>query len=582
MASLTAPLTSLPPAVSGERTPLPSSMRTKLLTVIACSVLAGCGSGRDTPVASSAATGGTVVVASPSDAHTIFPPHIEDAVGAAIREQLYERLADMGDDMNTVGDKGYTPRLADRWEWSRDSLSIAFHIDPRARWHDGQPVRANDVRFSYRLFADPKVGATTEIPNIDSVSVRDSLTAVVWYKQRRPEGFYDFVYQLYVMPEHVFKDVPLEDLRKSDLTRKGIGSGRFRLVRWDAGQRIELIADTANYRGRAKLDRVIWSIVPDAAAATAQLLSGQADVMEYVPADQLPLIDSSKTLRRAPYPNFQYAFLGFNLVDTKKPGQPHPIFGDVRVRRALSMALDRRAMLQNVFGSVGRLSYGPFPRSIAFADTTLALPPYDVNAAKALLDSAGWRETTAGGVRAKDGKPLRFSLLTPVSSRPRAAYSILIQEQLRRVGAQVDVEQLQANAAGDRQRQHNFDASLLAQSSDPSPSGWKQQWGSAGIPPAGQNWLSYKDPAYDALLDSALATFDAAKSRGYMRRAFQLQIADAPAVWLYDVPTVAGLQKRIRPASLRPDGWWVHLADWTIAPNERIARDRVGLVAAAP
>jgi peptide/nickel transport system substrate-binding protein len=246
------------------------------------------------------------------------------------------------------------------------------------------------------------------------------------------------------------------------------------------------------------------------------------------------------------------------------------------------MALDRRAMLQNVFGSIGRLSYGPFPRTIAFADTTLRVPPFDLNAAKALLDSAGWREPSPGAVRVKDGRPLRFSLIVPVSSRTRIAYSVLIQEQLRRVGAQVDLDQLQANAAGDRQRQHNFDASLLAQSTDPSPSGWKQQWGSAGVPPAGQNWVSYRNPAYDALLDSALSTFDPAKTRAYMRRAFQLQIADAPAVWLYDVPTVAGIQKRIRNAPLRPDGWSIHLADWMIPPNERIDRDRVGLVASTP
>lgn len=552
-------------------------MRTKLLSLIACGAAISCG-GPDATV-SNAATGGTIVVVVPGDAHTIFPPFIEDAVGAAVREQVYERLADMGDDMNTVGDKGFTPRLADRWVWSPDSLAIAFHIDPRARWHDGQPVRANDVRFSYGLFANPKVAATTEIQNIDSVSARDSLTAVVWYKKHRPEQFYDFVYQLYVMPEHVFKDVPAEELRKSDLTRKGIGSGRFRLARWEAGQRLQLIADTANHRGRAKLDRVIWTIVPDAGAALAQLLGGQADFLEFVPADQIPLVDSSKTLRAAPYPNLQYAFLGFNQSDPKNPARPHPIFGDVRVRRALSMALDRRAMLQNVFGAVGRLSYGPFPRTIAFADTTLSLPPFDVNAAKALLDSAGWREPTPGGVRVKDGRPLKFSLIAPVSSRPRVAYSVLIQEQWRRVGAQADIEQLQINTAGDRQRQHNFDASLLAQLTDPSPSGYKQQWGSSGVPPNGQNWVSYRNPAYDALLDSALTTFDPTKTRTFMRRAFQLQIADAPAVWLYDVPTVAGIQKRIHTAPLRPDGWFVHLADWMIPPNDRIDRDRVGLVA---
>src|SRR5206468_2595175 len=241
-----------------------------------------------------------------------------------------------------------------------------------------------DVRFSYKLFTDPKVASSVspEMSNIDSVSVRDSLTAVVWYKQRRPEQFYDFVYQVYVMPEHVFKDVPPDKLRESDLTRKGIGRGRFRLARWDAGQRIELVADTANYHGRAKLDRVIWSIVPDAGAALAQLLGGQADFLEFVPPDQIRLVDSSKTVHPAPYPGFQYAFLGFNLVDPKKPTAPHPIFSDIRIRRALTMALDRQSMLQNVYGSIGRKSHGPFPMTLSFADSTLTLLPYDVNAAK--------------------------------------------------------------------------------------------------------------------------------------------------------------------------------------------------------
>lgn len=552
-------------------------MRTKLLPLAVCGALVGCG-GREGP-ASSSPNGGTVVVSVSSDAATIFPPHVFEGVGAAIRDQLYDRLADMGADLHTIGDKGFTPHLADRWDWSPDSLSIAFHLNPRARWHDGEPVRASDVRFSYLVFSDPKVGAsvTSEISNIDSVSVRDSLTPVVWFKQKRPERFYDFVYQIYIIPEHVFKGVPHEQLRTSDLSRKGIGSGRFRLARWDAGQRIVLIADTANYRGRAKLDRVIFSIAPDAGAAMAQLLNGQADFLEFVPPDQLHLVDSSKSVHPLPYASLQYAFLGLNLIDPKNHSRPHPIFNDVRVRRAISMALDRKAMLQNVYGSFGRTSYGPFPRTISFADTTLALPPYDPNAAKALLDSAGWREPSPGAVRTKNGQPLQFALTVPISSRPRVAYGVLIQEQLRRIGVQLDLDQLQGAAAGDRQIKGNFDAMLLGQFTDPSPSGYKQQWGSQGLPPAGQNWVSYKNPAYDALLDSAVIATDEQKLRAYMRRAFQLQIADAPAVWLYDIATVAGIHNRIRPAPLRPDGWSINLADWTIPPNERIDRDRVGL-----
>jgi peptide/nickel transport system substrate-binding protein len=557
-------------------------MRTSFLPVLATLLaIAACSPG-DTKT-SSAATGGTMVISVPGDAGTIFPPHVYEGIGANVRDQLYDRLADMGDDLNTIGDKGFTPHLADSWDWAHDSLSITFHIDPRARWHDGQRVSASDVRYSFRIFTDTLVGSSVspEISNIDSVSVRDSLTAVVWYKQKRPEQFYDFVYQIYIMPEHVLKSVPPAQLRTSDVTRKGIGSGRFRLVRWDAGSRIELVADTNNYRGRPKLDRVIWSVVPDASAALAQVLSGQADFLELVPADQVHIVDSSKMVRSAPYPNLQYAFLSFNEIDPKNPARPHPLFGDRRLRRALTMALDRRAMLQNVFGPVGRLLYGPFPHSLAFADTTLAELPYDTVKARALLDSLGWRQSAPGVVRQRNGQPLRFGLVAPVSSRPRMAYAILIQEQLRRVGVQADLEQLQANVAGERGVKRDYDAMLFAQQTDPSPSGYKQQWGSLAAPPAGQNWGSYHNPSYDALLDSALTTPNIGRVRAYMRRAFQIQLDDAPAVWLYESPTVAAIQKRIRTAPLRADGWWLHLADWSIPPNERLPRDRIGIAATA-
>src|SRR5438093_4372259 len=342
------------PAASFPSLPSPMSKPPILSILFLLSLAAAsCGGPGDRTARGDA--GGTVIISVAGDPQSIFPPLVVDGIGANVREQLYDRLAELGDDLNTIGDKGFTPQLADRWEWARDSLSIAFHIDPKARWHDGQPVRASDARYSYRVNSDPKVGSsvTPLLSNNDSVSVRDSLTAVVWFKQRRPEQFYDFVYQVFIVPEHVFKSVPDEQLRTSDLARGGIGSGRFRLARWNAGQRIELVADTGNYRGRAKLDRVIWSIVPDAGAALAQLMSGQADVLEVVPADQVPRVDSSKTVHVAPYPSLQYGFMGMNLIDPKRQSQPHPIFGDRQVRRAVSMALDRDAMLKNVFGALG-------------------------------------------------------------------------------------------------------------------------------------------------------------------------------------------------------------------------------------
>src|SRR6476661_11059690 len=249
--------------------------------------------------------GGTIVVATPGEPDYLLPPLAAQIVGRQVTDLLYDRLAEIGDNLSTVGDKGFKPQLAARWEWAPDSLSIVFHLDPKARWHDGQPVRASDVRYSLNLLKDPAFGSPTAplVTNIDSISVRDSLTAVAYFKRHTPEQFYDLAYQVYIVPEHILGNTPPAQLKTAEVARRGIGSGRFRLARWDAGQRVELVADTANYRGRPKLDRVIWTIVPDASATLARLLGGQADFLEAVPPDQVHLIDSSKSVRSVPYPS---------------------------------------------------------------------------------------------------------------------------------------------------------------------------------------------------------------------------------------------------------------------------------------
>lgn len=525
----------------------------------------------------SSTTGGTMVIAAP-EPDILLPPFVHTAVGRAITDVIYDHLAEIGQDLNTFGDGGFTPRLADHWTWAPDSLSIAFHLNPKARWHDGQPVRAGDVMLTYALYKDPQVGAdvTPLLANVDSVTVRDSLTAVVWYKSRSVSQFADFVFQLPIMPEHLLTGVPHEQLRTTSLARKPVGSGRFRFVRWDPGTRIEIVADTANYRGRAKLDRVIWTSVPENAAGVAQLLAGQADVFEVLTGDQMAQVDSSSVARTVPYPSLSYIFMGMNLRDPKNPQLPHPIFGDRNLRRALSMAADRQAMVRNVFGAPGVVAHGPFSRSNPVADTTLKVPPYDPGHAAALLDSIGWK-VGPDGIRVKNGRQLAFALTTPTSSKARMSYAVLLQEQLRKVGAKVDIQASEFNAFVAHQFGRDFDAILASQSSDPGLTAPKQEWSTAGITKDGANAVSYSNPRFDALLDSAFASLDPATVRRFTSRAYQQVIDDAPAIWLYDLVSVAGVHKRIRPTGVRADEWWAGLADWSIPPGERIDRDRIGL-----
>jgi peptide/nickel transport system substrate-binding protein len=271
-----------------------------------------------------------------------------------------------------------------------------------------------------------------------------------------------------------------------------------------------------------------------------------------------------------------YGYLAFNLVDPKQTAAPHPIFGDRSVRRALTMAVDRRAMLRNVFDTLGVLSYGPYPRALSVADTTLPQLPYDTLKARALLDSAGWL-VGPDGIRVKGGQRLAFSITAPSSSAARSQYAVLLQDAFRRVGAAATVDKIDFASASAKLSARSFDTEMMNYGLDPSPSGLKQTLTTAAIGNGGTNFSSYSNASVDALIDSATASFDPARTRAYARRAFEQVIEDAPGIWLYEPLMIAGIHKRIRTSGVRADAYLAGLADWWIPAAERSARDRIGL-----
>jgi peptide/nickel transport system substrate-binding protein len=226
--------------------------------------------------------GGTLVIATGQEADAMLPPLIETTAGRQVVDMLFMPIARLGDEMNILGDIGFSPALADRWEWSADSLSVAFHVDPRARWSDGTPVRPSDVRFSLRAFQSPGVSAAVapNLDNVDSVSVRDASTFVVWYSRRSATQFFAVAHDLIPFPEHVYGAIAFDSLRASSASRIPVGSGKFRLAHWEPGVRVEIVADTAHWTGRPRLDRVVWLPISDPIGQAAKLVTGEADMVE--------------------------------------------------------------------------------------------------------------------------------------------------------------------------------------------------------------------------------------------------------------------------------------------------------------
>ena len=530
-------------------------------------------------------SGGTLAISTGGDPDVLIPSLVQTVQAAQMTDMIYDRLADIGDSLNTLNDKGFTPRLADRWTWSADSLSIAFHINPNAKWHDGVPVRSNDVRFTIASAKDSTLGSpvASVITNIDSVSTPDSATAVYWFHTRSPEQFYDAVYQLSIMPEHIWKSIPPASWRASEAARNPIGSGQYRFVRWIPGAAVELAADTANYRGAPNLNRVIWSIATDFKGAVTRFLTGETDFFEQLRPENLPEVAKNPALRTKQFHGLAYTFAQFNLRDPANHARPHPIFGNRELRRALTMATDRVSLVRSVFDSLALPALGPTVRTYPTTDPNLPQIPFDLARARQILDSLGWRVTGSDSIRSRNGRPLRFTLSVSNSSKARVQMAVLLQEQLRQAGAKVDIEQLDFPVLVEKDRKRAIDATLGQWNTQPSPGAVRGSWGTAGSSAAsGNNYGSYESPVFDAYVDSALASYDPAKRKAYFTRAYETIIQDAPAIWLAEPIQTVGYHSRLQLAPLRGDAWWIHIPEWWIPADKRIPRDNAPVSTSVP
>ena len=512
---------------------------------------------RDKPV------GGTIVMSSAGDADILFPPLTLTLQGKQVVDQVFDNLADVGPSLNTVGDAGFTPRLADRWQWGADSQSIAFHINPKARWHDGVPVSAEDVRYTFHLVKDTSLASplASNLDNVDSVSLKDSLTAVVWFHQRAPDEFFKAANPVVILPAHLLRQTAPSVLHESAFARAPVGSGRFKFAAWDRGARIVLQADSANYRGRPVADRAIWLIAADYQAAAVRFLGGTADFLDVVKPELIPQVKAKGADVIASPGSLDYGYAAFNLRNASNTG-PHPIFGDRETRRALVMSVDRSAIVRNVFDTLGLVAHGPATRIMPTSDTTIGIP-YAPEQAARTLDSLGWKRG-ANGLRARGKTSLAFTLIVPNSSAIRMKIAVLLQEQWRKAGANVRVEPLEMNTFGGRMEERKFEALLNAWHIDPTPSSVREEWASSEIKPGGYNATSYRNPAFDMVIDSAMIEMNPQRSVQLYRRAYRILTDDAPAMWIYELRNVHGASKRIHPVGIRPDAWWADLADWSV------------------
>jgi peptide/nickel transport system substrate-binding protein len=537
-------------------------------------LLASCG-GTD---AARGPVGGTVIIAAAADADAMLPPLVRTSQGRLASELLFDRLVEIGPSLNTIGDADFQPRLAQSWVWSADSLRITFTLHPDATWHDGRPVVAADVEAGYAAIMDSANGSNllADLADVAGVVSNNDGTVTIQFKRRAPEQFYA-ASVIFPLPAHLMprqKGVPLAT---TALARQPVGSGPYRFVSWTPLERFELEAVEDFYRGRARLDRVVVTITPEPATGLARLWAEEADVWELLPAGDVAEAQRHAHVRLVNSNAFDYSFVAFNFRDARDRAKPHPLFADAALRRAISMAVDRPALVQAIFDTLAIPLKGPFVTSQFTADTTVAQLPFDRAAAAALLDSLGWRVAGTDGMRRRNGALLTFTALIPGSSRNRERAAVLLQEQLRQVGVAMEIERAENRTFTQKRQDGQFDVVFGGWLTTPSPRGLRSTWGTFGDDGwGGQNDGRYSNPAFDAAVQSGLTAMDPSTARAHFSDAYGIIVNDAAAMFLYEPRTVAVVHKRFRIPAWRPDGWWRSLPEWSVAPDERLPRDLGG------
>jgi peptide/nickel transport system substrate-binding protein len=503
------------------------------------------------------ATGGEATVPVPT---LMEGPHATPS-NTDVADQLFARLAQLGPTLITTGDRGFEPLLARSWT-RRDSVTLAFDLDPRATWHDGMPVTAADVAFTFGRALNPAIAPRLArlLRRIASVTAESERRVVFRFTEAYPEQLYDAVFHVAPLPKHLLDSIPPDSLETAAFAQAPVGSGPYRWVRRVPGEFVELAANPRFFLGAPAVQRLIFRLAVDPEARLNLLLGGEVDATENIPApiSNIARVAADKDLRIVTVPSPTLGFLLFNQRDRHNRDRPHPILSDPDVRRAIGLGLDRRRMVRAVFGSAGEVPFGPASPILWIRHGTPAPAGINLREAQRLLTARGWIDHDGDGVRDRGGQPLALSLSAPTTSAIRKLMVQMVKEQLRSLGIQIDVELMEFPVYIERRTAGDFDIDFASTLQDPSPTGLSQGWSCDG----GTNFARYCDPAVDSLLTiAARATEGAGEAWHAVLRRIE---DDAPAVFLYAPSYLYAVHRRFTNVRIRPESAWISLREWTL------------------
>jgi peptide/nickel transport system substrate-binding protein len=480
----------------------------------------------------------TLHLSASSNPARLNPLIATDSASSSIAGFLFNSLVKYDESgQKIIGD------LAESYRFVTPTL-IEFKLRRGVKWHDGKSFTAADVLFTYELIKSPKTITpyASDFRVIKNVSVIDAYTVRVAYEKPYFKALE--IWMMGIVPRHILKSE--KDIMGSKFNTAPIGTGPYVLKKLEFSKQIVLEANPRYFEHPPKIDTIVFHVISDPMTRFLMLKSGQIDVDSLDPMQYERQLDKSFHTRFSTLelPSHSYTYLGFNLRLKK--------FQDPRVREALSLAIDRNALIDVLFLRHGKVCTGPFlPGSKGFNDRIKA-PNHNLVKAKALLREAGYDSS----------HPLEFEIATSNSNAIRPYAAEILQRQLLDVGVKVTLRVMEWQAfLNTVVAPRKFDSVLLGWSLSLTPDPYAL-WHSDSDVPGGFNLVGYHSKRTDRLIEQMENSTDPERIAFLQRQIFERIVGDNPYLFLV-IPNEINVYSR-HISGIKPtiNGIWENYIDW--------------------
>jgi len=434
---------------------------------------------------------------------------------------------------------------------------IVFHLRPNVKFHDGHIFDAEDVRFTYEAIMNPKnlSPRIADYEPVKAVEVLDPLTVRIVYRRLYSPAL--GTWGMGILPSHLLNAQVLRNeamrrgmdadkltLRQSQFNRRPVGCGPFRFREWKSDQYIILDRYEDYWEGAPNYEKYTFRIVPDPLTQEMEFYAGTVDSYRVEP-HQVERLGKDPTYQNFTGLSFGYTYIGYNM--RREP------FNDLRVRKALGMAIDVDKIIKYVIYNQGERITGPFVKQTDYYNHNIEPFPYDPEGALRLLAEAGWKRGPEGWLE-KNGGRLQFTLITNQGNNIRQAILSIAQDSWRKIGIDVRTDVLEwAVFIQERVNKFDFDALILGWGMGIEPDLY-QIWHSSQTQPNQLNFVAFKNQEADDLIIKIRQEYNHERQVQYAHRLHEIIAEHQPYTFLYVGKWTAVLDRRIVIKEVDPDG----------------------------